>query len=58
MAELPITAPGYEAPTEAEEREDITGVLSNRCLLNRETFTEAVKVAMGAPVLRFIRYFV
>ncbi len=56
MAELPITAPGYEAPTEAEEREDVTGVLSNRCLLNKETFTEAVKVAMGAPVLRFIRY--
>lgn len=57
MAELPITAPGYETPTEAEEREDVTGVLSNRCLLNKETFTEAVNVAMHTPILRFVRYF-
>lgn len=57
MPDLPPIAPGYETEYELPEVEDVSGVLSNRCTLNKATFTEAVRVAMRAPVLRFVRYF-
>ena len=50
---LPPVAPGYETPR--EEEEDLTGVLSNTCVLGRENLTQAMKAAMDAPFLRVTR---
>lgn len=56
MSDLPMIAPGYDAE-DWEPEEDVRYVLTNRCMLNRATYTEAVHTAMGTPLLRIIRYF-
>ena len=50
---LPPVAPGYEE--DPWEEEDLTGVLSNTCLLDKTNLTEAMKAAMDAPFLRATR---
>ena len=52
MSELPIVAPGYE---EEPEVEDVTGLLANRCVVDRETLTEAMDAAMHTPFFRVLR---
>ncbi len=52
MSDLPIVAPGYE-PEEAPERENLEGVLCNRCVLDEKTLREAMDAAMRTnPALR------
>ena len=53
MSDLPIVAPGYETE-EAPERENLDGVLCNRCVLDEQTLRAAMDAAMRAnPGLRF-----
>lgn len=55
MPDLPPVAPGYEPEYEAPQPEDVSGCLSNRCLLNEQTLTEAMKLAMQTPLFRVLR---
>ena len=53
MSDLPIVAPGYEErPPEAEE---LSGCLSNTCVLDRAVLTEALTAAMNRPFFRVLR---
>ncbi len=55
MSDLPVVAPGYE-PEDAPERENLEGVLCNRCVLNEKTLREAMRAAMrSTPLLRILR---
>lgn len=52
MSDLPVVAPGYE-PEDAPERENLEGVLCNRCILDEKTLREAMDAAMRTnPALR------
>lgn len=55
MTDLPPVAPGYETEYELPETEDVSGCLTNRCILNRDTLTEAMSLALKAPFFRFLR---
>ena len=55
MPDLPIVAPGYEPEYEAPEAEDVGGCLANRCVLNKETFAEAMDLALRTPFFRVLR---
>lgn len=52
MAELPMIAPGYEEQAPAEELE---GVLTNTCVIDKSVLTEAMEAAMRTPFLRSLR---
>ena len=52
MSELPVIAPGYEDETEAE---DLSGCLTNVCVLDRAVLTEALRAAMQRPFFRVLR---
>ncbi|MBO4418924.1 MAG: YcxB family protein [Oscillospiraceae bacterium] len=53
MPDLPIVAPGY-APEEPEA-EDLSGCLTNTCVLNRAVLTETMQAAMNRPFFRVLR---
>ena len=53
MAELPPIAPGYEP--EDPPVEDVSGCLSNRCVLDKSTLNEALRTAMDTPFFRVLR---
>ena len=55
MSDLPIVAPGYE-PEEAEEQENLDGVLMNLCVIDEATLRETMAAAMRTnPALRILR---
>jgi len=54
MSDLPPVAPGYETEY-GTEVEDVSGCLSNCCVLDRQTLTEAMALALKTPFFRFLR---
>ena len=52
MSELPVIAPGYEDETETE---DLSGYLTNTCVLNKAVLTETIRAAMNRPLFRVLR---
>lgn len=52
MSDLPIVAPGY---ADEPETEDLSGCLTNTCVLNQAVLTEALGTAMRRPFFRVLR---
>ncbi|MCR5552421.1 MAG: YcxB family protein [Oscillospiraceae bacterium] len=55
MTDLPPVAPGYETEYDLPEAEDVSGCLANCCVLNKETLTEALSLALRTPLFRVLR---
>lgn len=55
MPDLPIVAPGYGEEL-FPETEDLSGILSNRCVVDRAVLTEAIRAAMNRPFLKVLRW--
>lgn len=56
MPELPVVAPGYEPEDDAPQPEDVSGCLSNRCVIDETTLRRAMAAAVkGTPLLRVLR---
>ena len=53
MSDLPMIAPGYE--TEGPQYEDVSGCLTNRCVIDKQTLTEAMHAALNTPFFRRLR---
>lgn len=56
MSELPIVAPGYEPEYETPVAEDLTGILSNTCVIDKRVLTECIRTAMNRPFFKVLRW--
>jgi hypothetical protein len=55
MSDLPMIAPGYEAPEAESELDALAGCLMNTCVIDREVLTETLRAAMNRPFFRVLR---
>lgn len=53
MSELPMIAPGYEDREPPDQ--DLSGCLSNLCVIDSAVLTEAMRAAMNRPFFRLLR---